>query len=60
MTTPPTYLGDGVYATSPGYGTIELRLGSHTSEPVVYLNPAILAELIRWSVLHGLFDPTSI
>ena len=43
----PTYLGDGLYATYDGYH-IELRLGSHTNEPVVLLDNETVHGLLRY------------
>ena len=44
---PVTYIGDAVYAAFDGYG-IELRLNSHESECVVYLEPPVLQSLIHF------------
>jgi hypothetical protein len=41
------HLGDGVYATFDGYG-IELRVNDHRNDPVAYLEPAVVAELVRF------------
>ena len=41
------HLGDGVFATFDGYG-IELRVNNHRSEPVAYLEPRVVTELVRF------------
>jgi len=43
----PEYLGDGVYASFDGYH-IWLHVGDHRSEPVVALDPEVLAALFRY------------
>ena len=43
------HLGDGVYATFDGYG-VELRVNDHRNDPVAYLEPAVVAELVRFLV----------
>lgn len=42
------YLGDGVYASFDGY-QIWLHVGSHTSDPVVALEPEVLKALNTYS-----------
>ena len=48
------YAGDAVYATFDGCG-IELRLNSHESECLIYLEPEVMANLIEfWQAkTHG-------
>ena len=46
-TVPPTYLGDGVYASFDGY-QVWLHIGSHDSDPVVALEPEVLNALHRY------------
>jgi hypothetical protein len=41
------YLGDGVYASHDGF-QIWLSVGSHLAEPVIALEPNVLANLIAY------------
>jgi hypothetical protein len=41
------YIGDAVYATFDGCG-IELRLNSHKSECLIYLEPEVMATLVEF------------
>jgi hypothetical protein len=47
----PVYIGDGVYAYFDGNG-IELRLGAHDNECVVYLEPEVMDALVTFYQLH--------
>jgi len=42
------YLGDDVYA-SVDYGAIEIRVGSHKDEPVVFLEPKVMVKLVEYA-----------
>ena len=44
----PDYIGDGVYVTDEGYA-IALRVNDHRNEPVVCLEPDVLAALVRYA-----------
>jgi hypothetical protein len=48
----PIYLGDAVYAYFDGNG-IELRLNAHDSQCVVYLEPDVLTNLIKFARASG-------
>lgn len=41
------YVGDAVYATFDGCG-IELRLNSHESDCLIYLEPEVMANLVKF------------
>lgn len=41
------HLGDGVYATFDGYG-IWLRTNDHRNDPVAYLGPEVVANLVEF------------
>lgn len=43
----PVYLGDAVYAFYDGCG-VELKLNSHTSRCLIYLEPEVLQNLIEF------------
>lgn len=47
-----TYLGDGVYASRDGFGSIKLRVPADSSlngcEQVIYLDGSVQRELIRF------------
>ena len=50
-----TYLGDGVYGCHyPDVGQIAISLGSHDSEPSVWLEPEVLANLVRFGKDKGM------
>lgn len=51
------YLGDGVYASYDGY-QIWLRLGSHTSERLVALDPQVMLALRNYAIKVGALDDT--
>lgn len=44
----PTYLGDGVYASTSG-GMLALHLNRHDTEPVVYLEAEVMDALDRYA-----------
>lgn len=48
----PAYLGDGVYATTDGYG-VELRLGAHDRAVLIVLDPEVARELVRYALRAG-------
>lgn len=47
-----TYLGDGLYASFDGY-QIRLRAPRETGDHVVYLEPPVYAELVRFADREG-------
>lgn len=44
----PRYIGDGVYAEFDGYH-IQIRVGSHENETLVYLEPEVLSMLNEYA-----------
>lgn len=49
---PPTYLGDGVYASQNEFGQLVLTTGHHEplqADAVIYLEPEVLAALIAFA-----------
>jgi len=50
------YIGDGVYAVFAGYD-IELKTQRIGGENVIYLNPEVLASLLKFAVRCGFVIP---
>lgn len=46
------HLGDGVYATFDGYG-LELRVNSHRSPQVTYLEPSVVHAMSQFLQAHN-------
>jgi hypothetical protein len=42
-----TYLGDGVYVSFDGYNLV-IRVNDHRSDPVVFLEPSVIDELMQY------------
>lgn len=49
----PEYLGDAVYAQNDGY-MVGLSLNDHRNAPLVWLEPNVLAALIKYAKSRGL------